>query len=101
MSLIPELNSPAADFALQNTKGEEISLDELKSGKTIFFVLFPLSFSPVSTEGLCVIRDNMKLYNALDAKVNRISVVSFFTLPAFKKSENINFTLLSDFNREA
>ncbi|HLR32336.1 MAG TPA: redoxin domain-containing protein [Fodinibius sp.] len=100
MSLIPELNSPAADFALQNTKGEEISLDELKSGKKIVLVFFPLAFSPASTEGLRVIRDNMKLYNALDAKVIGISVDSFFTLRAFKKSENINFTLLSDFNRE-
>ena len=29
-----------------------------------------------------------------------ISVDSFFTLKEFKKSQNLNFTLLSDFNKE-
>lgn len=94
------LNSLAADFTLQNTKGEEISLDELKSGKKVVLLFFPLAFSPASTEALRAIRDNMKLYSALDAKVIGISVDSFFTLRAFKKSENLNFRLLSDFNRE-
>jgi peroxiredoxin len=45
-------------------------------------------------------RDNMKLYNSLDAKIIGISVDSFFTLKEFKKTENLNFTLLSDFNKE-
>ena len=42
----------------------------------------------------------MKLYEALDAEVIGISVDSFFTLREFKKSQNLNFTLLSDFNKE-
>jgi peroxiredoxin len=41
----------------------------------------------------------MKLYESLNAKVYGISIDSFFSLKAFKQSQNLNFTLLSDFNK--
>ncbi len=41
----------------------------------------------------------MKMYNSLDTKVLGISVDSFFALREYKKSQNLNFTLLSDFNK--
>ena len=41
----------------------------------------------------------MKLYESLDADVYGISIDSFFSLKAFKQSQNLNFTLLSDFNK--
>jgi peroxiredoxin len=45
-------------------------------------------------------RDNTKLYNALSAQGMGISVDSFYALKAFKEAENLNFVLLSDFNKE-
>jgi peroxiredoxin len=45
-------------------------------------------------------RDNMKFYNSLNAKLISISVDSIFSLKAFKKAQNLSFTLLSDFNKE-
>lgn len=95
-----EIDSKAPDFTLQNTEGEEISLSDFKNDKNIVLLFFPLAFSSTCTEELCTTRDNMKLYNSMDAKVIGISVDSFFTLKAFKNSENLNFTLLSDFNKE-
>ena len=93
------LNKKAPDFTLLNTEGEEVSLSDFR-GKQVVVLFFPLAFSGVCTDELCTIRDNMKLYNSLDAKIIGISVDSFFALKAFKKAENLNFTLLSDFNKE-
>lgn len=90
----------APDFTLQNTKGDKVSLSDFKSKKNVVLLFFPVAFSSTCTEELCTTRDNMKLYDSLDAKVIGISVDSFFCLKEFKKSENLNFTLLSDFNKE-
>jgi len=88
------------NFTLQNSNGEQESLTDLtKNGKAVL-LFFPLAFSSTCTEELCVTRDNMKLFNSLNATVAAISVDSFFVLKEFKKANNLNFTLLSDFNRE-
>ena len=94
------LDSKAPDFTLQNTEGQEISLSDFEGNKNVVLLFFPLAFSSTCTKELCTTRDNMKLYDSLDAQVIGISIDSFFTLKEFKKSENLNFTLLSDFNRE-
>lgn len=95
-----EIRTKAPDFTLQDTRGEEKTLSDFKGKTNIVLLFFPLAFSSTCTKELCTTRDNMKLYNALDAKVIGISVDSFFCLREFKKSENLNFTLLSDFNKE-
>ncbi len=89
----------APDFTLQNTEGEKVSLSNFRGEKKVVLLFFPLAFSGTCTAEMCTIRDNMKIYNSLNAKVIGISVDSFFTLEKFKKSENLNFTLLSDFNK--
>jgi len=96
----PNLDSKAPDFTLQNTKGEKVSLSDFYKVKNVVLLFFPLAFSSTCTKELCTIRDNMKLYNSLDAAVIGISIDSFFTLREFKKTKNLNFTLLSDFNSE-
>jgi peroxiredoxin len=93
-------NKKAPDFTLQNTEGQEVTLSELIEVEQVVLLFFPLAFSPTCTDEMCTMRDNMKLYNSLGAKVIGISVDSFFTLKAFKRAENINFMLLSDFNKE-
>lgn len=90
----------APNFTLQNTEGTKIELYNLLDGKKVVLLFFPLAFSSTCTEELCTTRDNMKLYNSLNAEVVAISVDSFFTLKEFKKSQNLNFKLLSDFNKE-
>lgn len=95
-----ELNTPAPDFTLKNTKGKDWTLADFKGSKKIVLLFFPLAFTRPSVELLGSTRDNMKLYSSLDAKVIGISVDSHFALRAFKKAENLNFTLLSDFNKD-
>jgi len=42
----------------------------------------------------------MSRYDRVQAKVFGISVDSLYTLAKFKTDQNLNFTLLSDFNKE-
>jgi len=94
------VNTKAPGFTLQNTKGEKVSLQDKLGDKNVLLLFFPLAFTDVCTKELCQVRDNFKIYDALDANVFGISVDSFFTLNEFKKAQNLNFQLLSDFNRE-
>lgn len=88
------------NFTLQNSNGEKVSLEELLKEGKVLLLFFPLAFSSVCTDELCTARDNMKMYNSLNVNVVGLSIDSFFVLKVFKKTNNINFTLLSDFNKE-
>ncbi|MDW8274275.1 MAG: peroxiredoxin [Chitinophagales bacterium] len=89
----------APDFKLFNTEKQEVSLSSFK-GKNVILHFFPLAFTGVCTTQLCTARDNMEIYTRLNAVVLGISVDSIFSLAEFKKQQNYNFDLLSDFNKE-
>lgn len=92
------IGQAAPNFKLFNTEKKEISLTDYK-GKNVVILFFPLAFTGVCTAELCNIRDNYNIYTSLNAEVVGISVDSLFVLEQFKKSENYNFDLLSDFNK--
>lgn len=89
----------APDFKLFNTEKKEITLSSFK-GKNVILHFFPLAFTGVCTTQLCTARDNMEVYTKLNAVVLGISVDTLFSLAEFKKQQNYNFDLLSDFNKE-
>ena len=90
----------APDFTLYNSDKQEVSLKNLQ-GNNVVLLFFPVAYTPVCTTELCSTRDNLSVYNDLKAQVYGISVDSPFTLDRFKKDLNLNFPLLSDFNKEA
>jgi peroxiredoxin len=89
----------APGFTLHDTDRNQVSLDSLK-GKNVLLLFFPMAFTGVCTTELCNIRDNIAVYNNANATVLGISVDSPFTLAKFKAEQNLNFALLSDFNKE-
>ena len=91
----------APDFMLYDTEGNSVTLDELLLDGKLLLLFFPLAFTSTCTEELCTARDNMKYYNSLNTRVAAISVDSRYTLKEYKKANNLNFLLLSDFNRKA
>src|SRR3954466_11830078 len=93
------VGSKAPDFTLMNDKREEVTLSSQK-GHPVVLAFFPAAFSGVCTKELCTFRDSMAKLNNVKAQVYGISVDTFFTLAAFKKDQNLNFPLLSDFNKE-
>jgi peroxiredoxin len=90
----------APDFALFNTEKQKVTLAEQK-GKNVVILFFPLAFTGVCTAELCNVRDNIGTYNNTNALVFGVSVDSLFVLDKFKTEQNLNFPLLSDFNKEA
>jgi len=86
-------------FVLNDTDKNKVSLEECR-GVDVVLLFFPLAFTGVCTQELCAVRDDLSFYNNLEAKVFAISVDSIFALEKFKAEQNLNFTLLSDFNRE-
>jgi glutaredoxin-dependent peroxiredoxin len=97
MSLVGQ---KAPSFTLVDTEKKEVALDSMQ-GKNVVLLFFPLAFTSVCTAELCGVRDNYKAYEGLNAEVLGISVDSPFTLDKFKQEQNLNFKLLSDFNKTA
>jgi peroxiredoxin len=95
-----EVGHKAPDFELFDTEKTKHSLEQYK-GKNVLLLFYPLAFTSVCTAELCSVRDSLKMYESLDVQPLGISVDSLFTLNQFKKAENLNFPLLSDFNKEA
>lgn len=93
-----EIGQKAPDFKLFNTEKKEIALSDLK-GKNVIILFFPQAFTSTCTAELCTMRDNYNWYQSLDAVILGISVDSLFTLAAYKKEQNYQFDLLSDFNK--
>ena len=89
----------APQFTLFSSDKKEVSLSDYK-GKNVLLLFFPQAFTGVCTAELCNIRDNIGMYNNVNAEVLAISVDSVFTLAKFKEVQGYNFTLLSDFNKE-
>ncbi len=95
-----EIGQHAPDFTLFDSGKNKVSLTD-HQGKNVVLLFFPLAFTGVCTAELCSVRDNIALYNSANAQVLGISVDSLFVLDKFKKEQNINFPLLSDFNKTA
>lgn len=94
-----EKGQPAPDFSLFDTEKKKVTLSDQK-GSHVLLLFFPLAFTSVCTVELCSVRDNMKKYEDLNVKVFGLSVDSPYTLAKFKDEQQLNFTLLSDFNKE-
>ena len=94
-----EIGKPAPDFTLYDSAKNKITLSDMK-GQNVLLLFFPLAFTSTCTAELCSIRDNISFYNKVNATVFGISVDSLHTLAKFKSEQNLNFSLLSDFNKE-
>jgi peroxiredoxin len=95
-----EIGQQAPGFTLYDSDKNKINLADYK-GKNVVLLFFPLAFTSVCTAELCNVRDNIGLYNNSNAQVLGISVDSLFVLNKYKQEQNLNFPLVSDFNKEA
>jgi peroxiredoxin len=97
MSLQVGQQAPA--FTLYDSEKKKVSLEDF-SGKNVLLLFFPQAFTGTCTKELCSTRDNIALYDSVNAQVLGISVDSLFTLARYKDDQQLNFPLLSDFNKE-
>ena len=94
-----EIGQVAPDFTLYDSTKNKVTLSDLR-GQNVLLLFFPLAFTSTCTAELCSIRDNISFYNDVNAKVFGISVDSLHTLAKYKADQNLNFSLLSDFNKD-
>jgi mycoredoxin-dependent peroxiredoxin len=93
---VPAAGQAAPDFELVNQFGEPVRLSELR-GRTVVLVFFPFAFSGICTGELCELRDNLALFEKIDAAVLGVSVDSKFAQRAYAEKEGYTFDLLADF----
>ena len=94
-----KVGDKAPEFSLYSSDKQEVKLADYR-GKNVLVLFFPLAFTGVCTKELCMMRDDLGLYGDMNADVLAISVDSPMTLAKFKEENNLNFTVLSDFNKE-
>lgn len=94
-----QVGQQAPDFTLRDTDKKKVTLSDHK-GQNVLLLFYPLAFTSVCTTELCGVRDNIAYYNNVNATVLGISVDSLFSNKRFKEDLNLNFTLLSDFNKD-
>jgi len=97
MSLTVGQKAPA--FSLYDSEKKKINLADF-AGKNVLLLFFPQAFTGTCTKELCSTRDNIALYEQVNAQVLAISVDSIFTLARYKDDQQLNFPMLSDFNKE-
>jgi len=93
----------APDFSLKTKTPEglsDITLSSFHGESSVVLLFFPFAFTGVCTEETCSVRDDLSSYENLNAKVFGISVDSPFAQEAMAIKENLNFPLLSDFNKD-
>ncbi len=91
----PAVGQAAPAFNARNQHGQEVSLDSLL-GAPALLVFYPWAFSGICTSELCVLRDDLAQFHALDARVLAISCDPMFALRAYSEAEGLTFDLLAD-----
>jgi peroxiredoxin len=99
-ALAVEAGQQAPNVMLVNADRKAVTLGDF-FGKPTVLAFFPGAFTGACTKEMCAFRDVMAGFNALNAQVIGISVDSPYAQKAFADAHGLNFTLLSDYNREA
>lgn len=86
-------------FKLENQKGEFISNESIKGSKAVLY-FYPRDNTPTCTTEACDFRDNLAIFNDLNAKVYGISGDSKKKHENFSQKLDLNFNLLVDENYE-
>lgn len=88
------------DVTLVSPDRKPVQLSEFL-GKPTVLLFFPGAFTGVCTKEACAFRDSMARFTGLQGQVLGVSVDSPFAQKAFADANRLNFTFLSDFNRQA
>ena len=93
------VGQPAPDFTLHETLERQRSLRDFR-GRNVVLAFFPGAFTPVCTTEMCALRDRIDRFAAMNAEIIGITVDPPFVLDAWKAAHDVDYTFLSDYNRE-
>jgi peroxiredoxin len=98
--MVAEVGQAAPDFNLYDSDRQQRKLSDYK-GQNVVLAFFTGAFTGTCTTEMCTFRDRLDAFNSMNAQVFGISVDGAFAQKAWSDANNLNFPLLSDFNREA
>ena len=99
-TVAPRLGQKAPEFALPDSEKKIRSLHEFTEQGTAILAFFPFAFSGVCDKEMCTFRDGFGALRDAGAQLVGLSVDSCFALKAFAQTYNLQFPLLSDFNKK-
>ena len=99
--MVLRLGQKAPDFSLPDADKKVRSLGEFTKQGTVILAFFPFAFSGVCDKEMCAFRDGIGELQGAGAQLVGVSVDSSFSLKAFAQTYNLQFPLLSDFNKKA
>ena len=97
MTLKPGDKAPP--FTLFNSEKQPVSLESLR-GHPVVLHFYPAAFTSTCTKQLCNARDDFDFFSSVNAIVIGISTDSVYVLKKYKEEQNLNFMLVSDYNKE-
>lgn len=95
-----DVGQSAPGFTLYDQDRQQRSLADFK-GKSVVLAFYPGAFTGTCTTEMCTLRDSIDQFNSLNTQVLGISVDPPFAQKAWADQNNLNFPILSDFNRQA
>lgn len=98
--MVLRLGQKVPEFSLPDVDNRTRSLGEFTRGGTVILAFFPFAFSGVCDKEMCTFRDDFGPLRAAGAQVVGVSVDSSYSLKAFAQTYNLQFPLLSDFNKK-
>jgi glutaredoxin-dependent peroxiredoxin len=93
-----DVGTNAPDFTLPDQDRQPVTL-AAQAGKHVVLAFFPAAFTSVCTKELCTFRDALAQLNEANATVFGISADGPWVLKEFATQQQLNFPLLSDFQR--
>lgn len=98
--MVLRLGQKAPEFSLPDTDKKTRSLSEFVKDGTTIVAFFPFAFSGVCDKEMCTFRDGFGDLQRTSAQLVGVSVDSVYSLKAFAQTYNLQFPLLSDFNKK-
>lgn len=98
--VVVRIGQKAPDFALPDSDKKIRSLSEFTQQGTVVLVFFPFAFSGTCDKEMCTFRDGFGILQGSNAQLVGVSVDSSYSLKAFAQTYNLQFPLLSDFNKK-
>ncbi|GAC1446691.1 MAG: thioredoxin-dependent thiol peroxidase [Pyrinomonadaceae bacterium] len=96
----PTEGQPAPDFALKSDDGRTVKLSDYKGKNVVVLYFYPKDETPGCTKEACAFRDSFKQFKAAGIEVLGVSTDTAESHKEFKKHQNLNFTLLTDDQKE-
>lgn len=100
MLLVLRLGQKVPPFELPDSDKKVRSLGEFTQAGSVILAFFPFAFSGTCDKEMCTFRDGFGTLQNAGSQLVGISVDSSYSLRAFSQTYNLQFPLLSDFNKK-